>query len=100
MDQIQNFDSVLSINGTTFKPTFSEFTIQKDRDYRFADWQWEEIAKAYNKLRDPNYVVDYLNDDQDKNYPWAILKKDDSQPSGFGFSDSDYLYTENRLIAL
>lgn len=93
MKKIQSVDDCLKLNGTILNPTFSEFPDPQDREYYHADWQWSEIAKAYNKLRDEKFKADYRNDDQEKYYPVGWLKEDKSKPTGFGFSDSGYNYT-------
>lgn len=58
-----------------------------------SDFIWKTIVAALNKQRDPNWICDFMNEDQDKNYPYAILKKDPKKKTGFGFSGSDYNYT-------
>lgn len=90
---IDSLEDALKINGTTLIPTFSEFKEEKLRKHHLADWQWGELATAYNKLRNPEYKADYLDEDQDKYYAWCTLKEDKSQPSGFGLSRTDYNYT-------
>lgn len=79
---------ILKITGKT-KPDFSALP-EADRKHYEADWIWKQIVKALNKLRDPNWVCDFLNEDQWKYYPWAILKTDKKKPTGFAFSGTDF----------
>lgn len=91
---INSFEDVMAINGATKQPVFTAFEDENDRSYQMAVWDWEQIVKAYNKLRDPNFVVDWLNDDQYKYWPYAILKADKSKPTGFAFSYTGYYCTD------
>lgn len=94
---IYTWRDVETINGIKELPKFSD--ILSDHEYHLANWQWEQIVKAYNKLRDPNFKVDWLNDDQYKYWPYAILKPDKSKPTGFAFSFTlcHYTHTETYV---
>ncbi len=93
MEEITSIESALQINGTTEIPTFSEFKDEKTKNHKLATWQWEEIVKAYNKKRDPDYVADWANWKQRKNYPWVEITPDATKETGFGFSYSYYNYS-------
>ena len=77
-------EGILKVTGEVM-PDFKLLS-QSDRKHYEADWIWKQIVKALNKLRDPDWVCDFLNKNQYKHYPWAWLKKDSSKPTGFAFS--------------
>lgn len=55
---------------------------EKDKLNMIADYNWEKIIEALNE----GWLADYADYNQDKYWPYAVAKKDESDPSGFGFS--------------
>jgi hypothetical protein len=69
-------------------PEFTELDEKRRKRYK-ALWEWENIVEALNKQRDPNYIADCA-DGKRKYEPLVWLKKDDTKPTGFGFSHTLY----------
>jgi len=87
---IQSFEDVMKVNGTVFRKDFSDISDEKERTHQTAKWEWEEIVKAYNKQRDPEFKANPADHSQYKYYPFVSIVKDSTQPSGFAFSVTHY----------
>lgn len=55
---------------------------EKDKQYLVHHFNWTKIVEALNE----GWTADYTDGNQDKYWPYAWVKKDNNDPSGFGFS--------------
>jgi hypothetical protein len=82
-DRIQGWDDILSITGADS----DDYKLRPgETDDELANRQSKLISLAYNEGR----VLDAGNSSQNKYYPWFIVVKDESKPSGFGLSFFGY----------
>jgi len=83
IDDIETFDDIIRLAGVhpdDYRPRNDE-TVD-ELAYRHA----KLIAKVYNR----GSVLDAGNTEQYKYFPWHVITKDKSKPSGFGLSYHGY----------
>lgn len=89
-------EGILKVTGATM-PDYTNLP-EATRKKHEADFIWEQIVKALNKIANPNWVCDLSDHDQYKYWPWPVIVKDTTKPTGFAFSSADYNYANASTI--
>ena len=88
-------EKILGIDFKTIREGFKALPVKAlDQANAYNQYVWEKIIESINVASAPKkkdrWWPDWLNSSQWKYHPYAWLKKDDSTPSGLGFTCTGY----------